>query len=86
MTLTRALAIVFGISAVAMGAYAQDAAGDLGVSIAQDGLEQTSKRRAYAGGRDEEDLKVQPSLPQPSRDPDVRTSAASAPPEEPVHD
>lgn len=67
---------------LAAPAFAQE---DLGVSIA-DGSDQKVKRRAYPGGRDEEDLKVQASLPQPSRDPDVRAVPSSAPADEPAHD
>ncbi|MES2966048.1 MAG: hypothetical protein V4760_19355 [Bdellovibrionota bacterium] len=76
---------IFAFSFVSASiAFAQS--DELGVSIADGPDEQKSKRRAYAGGRDEEDLKVQTSLPQPSRDPDMRAAATSAPADEPAHD
>jgi hypothetical protein len=84
MTLSRALAVVLGLSVVSMFASAQE--DSYGVSIANTAIDVKSKRRAYPGGRDEEDLKVQASLPQPSRDPDVRTSSAPQPVDEPAHD
>lgn len=79
---------IFFIAAVvlSLGRMAFAQTDDLGVSIAQDNVDTKVKRRNYPGGRDEEDLKVQATLPQPSRDPDVRAAATSAPADEPAHD
>jgi hypothetical protein len=80
--------VSFFLAVVSTGGSALAQSDELGVSIAdgQETQDQKSKRRAYPGGRDEEELKVQASLPQPSRDPDVRAAATSAPVDEPAHD
>ena len=87
MSLTSFFKISLSIAIGLVGLSAHAQYDDLGVSIAaEETRDQKSKRRAYPGGRDEEELKVQASLPQPSRDPDVRAAATTAPADEPAHD
>ena len=80
--------LCLAVVAISSEALAQTEDED-GVSIATEPARPTgvkTKRRAYPGGRDEEDLQVQSDIAQPTRNPDIAVGAPAVQAEDAAHD
>ncbi len=69
---------VLGMVASPGFAWAQDDDDEIFQSLNRTSVEK-ARQRLYVGARDEQNLEVQPSLPQPSRSPDGTSAAPVAP-------
>lgn len=69
--------VLIGIAAPVGFARAEDDDEDFGTATVRSGPLDRARHRLYPGGRDEQDLTVQATLPQPSRSPDGSQSSGA---------
>jgi len=70
-------ALLIGIAAPTGFVRAEDDDEDFGTTAVKSGPLDRARHRLYPGGRDEQDLTVQATLPQPSRSPDGSQSSGA---------
>lgn len=74
--LVARFSMVFGLSTGGQ-ALAQSMDSEEDVPVARSTKGSKTQSRAYPGGRDDQDLEVQPSLPQPARNVDAAPGSGS---------